>query len=56
MQVVHVGLKMPVTLKNKIRKWAKKEKLPMSAWIRNLIEREDRRLRETDKENKEREV
>lgn len=52
MQIVHVGVKMPVTLKNKIRRWAKKEKLPISAWIRNLVEREDKRLREVEKNEK----
>lgn len=47
MKIVHVGLKMPATLKNKAKRWAKKDKLPLSAWIRNLIEREDKTLRES---------
>jgi len=52
MRIVYVGVKMPVTLKNKIKKWAKQEKLPMSAWIRNLVEKEDKRLKEGKKDDK----
>ena len=47
MKIVYVGLKMPDTLKNKAKRWAKKDKLPLSAWIRNLIEKEDKKLRES---------